>query len=174
MKSLMILIVILVGGVTHNAGAQSQPEDGFTGKRFGNWSGHCRTSEDSGATRCALLQVVSTAQNNKKTRILSLTAGYFGPQNQAAMWVEVPLGSYLPANLQLNVPGEEPVNFVYETCQVSGCRGRILLPDTLLGALTRAESASVTVQNMRRQLVQLPFSLIGFAVGFGSLPQTSK
>lgn len=170
MKFLVIVFALLVAN-SGWASAQTSPKDGFNGKRFGNWLGSCRTTPNGEVTRCAIQQALDATRDDKSRRILTISAGYFGKDGVAALVIEVPLGGFLPAGIVLTIPGAEPIKMAYETCRVSGCRGATVLTDPMLAAMAKAESATVTVLNIRRQQVQLPFSLKGFAVGFGSLPQ---
>jgi len=141
------------------------------GETFGDWVKRCDQPPGVPAQICYISQILVLKQNEQRRNVLFIAIGYYGPQKVPGAILRVPLnlGAYLPAGLNINVPGAKPVRVVFESCLPTGCNGAMKLEPEMITAMQKATGGTVELINLRRQKLTLPMSFKGFTAGFASL-----
>lgn len=141
------------------------------GEHFGDWVKRC--DQPAGVPRkvCYISQILVLKQNDQRRNVLFVAIGYYGPQKVPGAILRVPLalGTYLPAGLQISVPGAKPVRVVFESCLPTGCNAAMKIEPDMITAMQKAARGTVELINLRRQKLVLPMSFKGFTAGFASL-----
>lgn len=141
------------------------------GEKFGDWSKRCETSRDGKKQQCFISQTLVLKQNDQRRNVLFVAIGYYGPQQTPGAILRVPLGlgTFLPAGLQLSVPGTKPLRIVVESCLPTGCTAAVKLAPDMIAAMQKANRGTVELVTIRRQKLALPMSFKGFTAGFAAL-----
>ena len=136
------------------------------GQKFDDWKAKCEIPKGAAKQQCFIFQQLLMKQNGKQVLLVAVS---MTDAQKARITLNVPLGVYLPAGLQLNVPGADPVKFVLQICLQNGCKAASLLPDALVKAMKSANKGSVILLNSQGRKVGLPVSLKGFTAGLAAL-----
>lgn len=123
-----------------------------------DWTVRC---QESGQKQCEMTQLIKSPDNDKP--IMRVLMGY-PPQTQGkpAMIIIVPLGTRLPAGLQVSVDNGQAYNYPFQVCLQEGCRAAFKVSDALLGQLKNGHSATVSIVGPKNRKIDLKLSLLGF------------
>jgi len=136
---------------------------------YGDWSRQCEALPNGQRPQCFLSQNVYLKQT--KRRILYIAVGLFGAGQKQGAIVQVPLRLYLPSGLTFEIPDAKPIQIIIEVCLKIGCRATVQLTDQVIEAMKKGGRAVMKLRDSRRNQLNLPISLEGFAEGFASLNQ---
>lgn len=126
------------------------------------WASRCVAETRTAPLECSLIQRAVT-QQGQLVGSVTLQLPPAGPQR---IVVSVPLGFYLGAGVTYDVDGANPQPLDMQACDRSACYGEAALTPELLGAMQGGEKFNITFQNMQKQPVKLPMSLIGFTAAY--------
>ncbi|PWE34102.1 hypothetical protein DDZ14_02805 [Maritimibacter sp. 55A14] len=90
--------------------------------------------------------------------------------DEPTMLLSFPLGILLNTGWQYQIDGRSPTLRPFEICNADGCHAGIKLSQSLLAALKRGRTLSVTFFDAGRTKVNPQISLIGFTKAYESLP----
>lgn len=137
------------------------------GDHFGDWTFSCEALGPS-RTRCALVQELM--MQDGAARILRLTLGRLGSENEMALLALAPLGVYLPAGVAIKVDQGEQVAMQMQTCVQAGCEAALRIDNNLLKALKRGRTLFVGFKSgPAEETITVPASLAGISQGIRAL-----
>lgn len=126
------------------------------------WASRCVAATRSGPLECSLSQRAVTKQGQLVGSVtIQLPAGA-----PSAMVVSVPLGIFLGAGVTFAIDTNAPQALELQACDRTACYAETALPDELITAMKGGEKLNITFQNMQKQPVTLPMSLVGFTAAF--------
>lgn len=137
------------------AAAQQQPTEV-------PWASRCVSEARASQLDCTITQRAVTKQGQL---VGSVTIRPISG-NSPVMIVSVPLGFYLGAGVTFDVDGVGASALALQTCDRTGCYAEIPLNDAALNAMRAGQKLNINFQNMNKQTVTLPMSLIGFTAAF--------
>ena len=80
--------------------------------------------------------------------------------------VELPLGLFLPAGIQLGVDDRAMQNLPVQRCDANGCYAGLAVDASLLADLKAGKALRLTMRNMTQEPVTLEVPLAGFTAAF--------
>lgn len=164
--SLLALVVLATPAAAQQAQPQAQPQQNVERTTNGAWTVECVQNEQN-QRLCRMVQNV----NDPKTQKPLLQVVVAKPQGapDALLTVIAPLGVWIRPGLTLNVDGGAANQLNFEFCLKEGCLARMRLPAGTVSALQRGSAANISLQNIRRQKIDLKVSLSGFTASYGAL-----
>ncbi len=142
------------------------------GQSFENWTIRCETDGPEASGPCFVSQSISLKQGRQ--RVLSIDIGFAPTNQQAVALLTLPLGISLPPGASLRVDAERERRFAIERCELSGCRGGLIIDNELLGMLLTGEEAIVGFQDAERRPLEVPVRLAGLASGLDALRKQQR
>ncbi|HLN10623.1 MAG TPA: invasion associated locus B family protein [Xanthobacteraceae bacterium] len=139
--------------------AAGQPPEGP--KPAPGWASQCMSNARQTAVDCAVEQtavVTSTGQ-----LVASIVVRVPHDSRQPMMMIQVPVGLYLPAGVNIQVDDNKPMLFTLQTCDAKGCYAGAPLPQELLAAMKTGKKLAVIFQNMQKETIAVPLPLENFA-----------
>lgn len=126
------------------------------------WASRCVSGTRQGPLECTLSQRAVTKQGQLVGSVtIQLPAGA-----APVMIVSVPLGIFLGAGITYAIDANPPKALELQTCDRTACYAETGLPAELITAMQGGQKLNITFQNMQKQPVTLPMSLIGFTAAF--------
>jgi invasion protein IalB len=130
-------------------------------KPGGGWVSRCISDARQTAVDCAVEQsavVTATGQ-----LVASVVVRVPHDTRQPVMMIQVPVGLFLPAGVNIQVDESKPVPFALQTCDLKGCYAGAPLPQDLLAAMKTGKKLGVIFQNMQKENIAVPLPLDNFA-----------
>jgi invasion protein IalB len=126
------------------------------------WAARCAANGRQDPLECSISQRAVTKQGQLVGSVTIRTIAGGEP----IMIVSVPLGLYLGAGVSFDVDGANPQQLQLETCDRAGCYAQLKLTDDHLNAFRGGQALDIVFQNLNRQPVKLPMSLVGFTAAY--------
>ncbi|WP_010139590.1 invasion associated locus B family protein [Oceanicola sp. S124] len=153
-------------------GSEAAPQVGQTYKReeIGDWNIDCVKGEEGQEEPCQMTQLMTREDGNPIA-----TAAFFktpeGSQAAAGATIMVPLETFLPAGLLLNVDGNEDKVYNFSFCNPNGCVARVGFTAEELAAFKGGKTANLTIRPAAAADVAVPMtlSLTGFTKAFDAV-----
>lgn len=76
--------------------------------------------------------------------------------------VQVPVGLFLPAGINLAVDDKDFDKLQLQTCDLNGCFAGSEVPEKMLDAMKDGKTLNVTFQNIAKKDIKVPMPLKGF------------
>jgi invasion protein IalB len=137
-----------------------------TGDGYSVWVRICEKGAGSNKEIC----VVNTETIDTNTGLTVIAAGVrkIEGDTKEQLFVTLPQTALLslPAGVQVNVDGSEPVLLTYGYCYGMNCEAQAELGKELLGKLRKGKQLTVTFVNLQGQALALPVNLAGFAKAY--------
>ncbi len=140
-----------------DANAQSQPV----------WTSRCASDGRQAALFCEVEQSLYMTKTGQL--VASVNVKLPPETRQPVMMIQLPVGLFLPAGVNLQIDEGRPQPLVIQTCDLKGCYAATTLSPDLLGSMKSAKRLSVVFQNLNKENVTLAFVLSGFAESFDKI-----
>lgn len=140
-----------------DANAQSQPV----------WTSRCASDGRQAALFCEVEQSLYMTKTGQL--VASVNVKLPPETRQPVMMIQLPVGLFLPAGVNLQIDEGRPQPLAIQTCDLKGCYAATTLSPDLLGSMKSAKRLSVVFQNLNKENVTLAFVLSGFAEGFDKI-----
>jgi invasion protein IalB len=125
------------------------------------WSSQCVSVARGGDADCSMEQRLVVQQTGQLVIVVSVRVPH-GP----AMLVQLPLGLFLPAGIQLGVDDRATQNLPVQRCDANGCYAGLPVDPALLAALKTGKALRLTMRNMAQEPVTFEVPLAGFGAAF--------
>ncbi len=132
-----------------------------------NWATGCTAAGRGQPLDCSIAQRAVDSRNGRVVAMVRIRVP--ADTKSPVMLVQMPLGIYLPAKLALSIDGTAVGSVEFQTCDQNGCYAGAPVSDSLLDAMLKGQSLSLTVENQAHQPSTVPITLIGFAKAYGSI-----
>ncbi len=132
-----------------------------------NWSARCVTDNNGQTSACHVIQRIK--RNKTGALLMSVLVELPVKTLKPELKLNLPLGLYLPAGTTLQVDKTPTKEIQIETCDVKGCYAGIGVDEDMLTALKRGNTMTVTFQNVARQPIAIPVTLVGFTAAFAKI-----
>ena len=140
-----------------DANAQSQPV----------WTSRCASDGRQAALFCEVEQSLYMTKTGQL--VASVNVKLPPETRQPVMMIQLPVGLFLPAGVNLQIDEGRPQPLVIQTCDLKGCYAATTLSPDLLGSMKSAKRLSVVFQNLNKENVTFAFVLSGFAESFDKI-----
>ncbi len=131
------------------------------------WRSHCNSATRQTVPECMVEQTAILGKTGQMLASVSVRVPPNG--NQPVMMVQVPVGLFLPAGIHVRIDEQPPLQLVIQTCDLKGCyAGSPVSPD-MLKAMKAGKQLGVEFQNLSKQAITVPLTLIQFAEAYRSI-----
>jgi invasion protein IalB len=127
----------------------------------GGWISKCVSESRQSPVECSMEQTV--VLTNTGQLLASLLVRVPTDTHQPVMMVQLPVGLYLPAGLNLQVDDGKPQPIPLQTCDVKGCYAGTQISAELIASLKTGKRLTLTFQNLAKNNVVVPIALDNFA-----------
>jgi invasion protein IalB len=132
-----------------------------------NWSAKCVNSADGALVDCRVTQNIALTKTGQ--RLLAVVVRIPRETGSPVMTLNLPHGLYLPAGTTLQIDKTDPREIVIETCDSKGCYATLDVDEELLVSLKKGSTLTVTFQNLAKQPIAVPVTLIGFTAAYAKI-----
>lgn len=129
-----------------------------------SWSVKCVATSREALPDCHVLQRAVVTQTGRL--LMQITIRVPAETRKPVMMIHGPLGTFLPAGIQMDVDGSELMQLPFQTCEANGCFGGVPLSVDQLRTLYAGQKLNVRVQSVNRQPITVPMSLMGFTSAY--------
>jgi invasion protein IalB len=143
--------------VPADANAQSQPV----------WTSRCASDGRQAALSCEVEQSLYMTKTGQL--VASVNVKVPPETRQPVMMIQLPVGLFLPAGVNMQIDEGKPQPLAIQTCDLKGCYAATTISPELLGSMKSGKRLAVVFQNLSKENVTLPFALSGFAEGFDKI-----
>jgi invasion protein IalB len=132
-----------------------------------DWATQCTAKARQAAVECSVQQSVVKSD----TRQLVAMFGIRVPADTRSpvMMIQLPLGLYLPAGVEVQVDQGKALPLPLQTCDANGCYAGAPVAADLLQQLRAGKTLRLTFQNLSQSKVDLSMPLEGFAAAYDSV-----
>ena len=157
--AMALAMIVVLGSV---AEAQSVRQ---TGRTFRDWTEACEAG-DQGQEVCFIFQRVSY----KGKQVANITLGFKPGKRGPVAVINMPLGAvHLPDGLRVRTDQGVDGWGAFKFCDKRGCHVELDVEPQLLAAMQAGSNGWLLFYDLRREAIQLPFSLRGLTAGLQSL-----
>lgn len=164
-----LALCLPVGAETARAQDNAQEQE-VVKATHGAWDIVCSSANPD---QCLMRQFGSTADGNKvlivRIRKLDGIKTQDGKTVPGAIQITTPLGTVLPAGVQVKIDNGEPRTGVFEFCIPSGCVVRDAMSEPFLASFKAGRVAKMSFAILRQGEMIVDISLQGFTKAFNAL-----
>jgi invasion protein IalB len=131
------------------------------------WISSCQGPAREAPLECQMEQ--RAVMSGSGQLIGSVTVRVPSQTRKPVLMIRGPLGLSLAAGVVLDVDGGGSETLALQTCDASGCFAGAPLSDAMLVAMEKGKTLNVAFQNLNRETIRLPMSLVGFASTDGTI-----
>ncbi len=141
--------------------AQQQPNHA---PPSGGWVAKCLSESRQSPVECSMEQTV--VLTNTGQLVASVLVRVPNDTHQPVMMIQVPVGLFLPAGLNLQIDDGKPQPVPLQTCDLKGCYAGMQMSPELIASLKAGKRLTMTFQNLAKNNVAVPLELENFADAF--------
>lgn len=131
------------------------------------WGTQCSGEDRTKALDCRLDQRVVLSTTGQLLTAVTVRLSPDG--TEPVMMIQTPFGLFLPAGLRLAVDGAEVTTLPLQTCDAGGCYAGSTVSAELLAAMQRGATLTVTFQDVQKNDIAVPVSLLGFSEAYSRI-----
>jgi invasion protein IalB len=139
------------------AGKPSQPQP--------NWIVNC--SQTRTGLDCRVGQSLFLRQTRQ--RVLSVAVRIPPDSKKPVLLVQLPLGVYLPAGVNLQIGKEEAKMLPFIGCDKGGCVAQYDITDSELSSIAKGSDLTISAQTMSKKPFTLTVPALGFAAAYAKI-----
>jgi invasion protein IalB len=131
------------------------------------WISRCMSENRATAVDCTVEQ--TAVVTNTGQLVASVVVRVPHDTRQPVMLIQVPVGLFLPAGVNVQVDETKPLAFAFQTCDLKGCYAGAPLPAETLAAMKTGKKLAVIFQNLQKETISIPLPLDNFAEAFARI-----
>jgi invasion protein IalB len=131
------------------------------------WTSRCASEGRKAALLCEVEQSLYVTKTGQL--VASVNVKLPPETRQPVMMIQLPVGLFLPAGVNLQIDKGRPQPLAIQTCDLKGCYAATTLSPDLLGSIKSGKRLAVVFQNLNKENVTLGFVLSGFAEGYDKI-----
>lgn len=132
-----------------------------------NWSARCIRSPAGVTSSCHVVQRI--IRNRTGALLMSVLVDLPVKSLKPELKLSLPLGLYLPAGTTLKVDRAPAKEVEIVTCDSKGCYAEVDVDEPLMTALQLGSTLTVTFQNVAKQPIAVPVTLVGFTAALAKI-----
>jgi invasion protein IalB len=146
------------------AAGETQPPAANHPPSPGGWVAKCVSESRQSPVECSMEQTV--VLTNTGQLVASVLVRVPTDTHQPVMMIQVPVGLFLPAGLNLQIDDGKPQPVPLQTCDLKGCYAGMQISPELVASLKSGKKLTMTFQNLAKNNVVVPMALDNFADTF--------
>lgn len=162
--TLLAYVICMLGSAVATVTVAQDSEVTVTTKSHGDWQVRCE--QVKGADKICVMQQQAIVQGSGQ-KLMQVNIAKQGGSTKMTMIM--PLGVYLPSGAVMRDGGEEIKDMVIRFCAQTGCFINHDIDSIWLKSLKKADKPTVDIEITPGEVVNVPFSTIGFAAAYDSL-----
>ncbi|MGD9769645.1 MAG: invasion associated locus B family protein [Pseudolabrys sp.] len=131
------------------------------------WRSHCNSASRQTVPECMVEQTAILGKTGQMLASVSVRVPPSG--SQPVMMVQVPVGLFLPAGINVRIDEQPPLQLVIQTCDLKGCYAGSPVSADMLKAMKAGKQLGVEFQNLSKQAITVPLTLTQFAEAYRSI-----
>ena len=131
------------------------------------WRSHCNSASRQTVPECMVEQTAILGKTGQMLASVSVRVPPSG--SQPVMMVQVPVGLFLPAGINVRIDEQPPLQLVIQTCDLKGCYAGSPVSADMLKAMKAGKQIGVEFQNLSKQAITVPLTLTQFAEAYRSI-----
>lgn len=131
------------------------------------WRSHCNSASRQTVPECMVEQTAILGKTGQMLASVSVRVPPSG--SQPVMMVQVPVGLFLPAGINVRIDEQPPLQLVIQTCDLKGCYAGSPVSTDMLKAMKAGKQLGVEFQNLSKQAITVPLTLTQFAEAYRSI-----
>lgn len=139
--------------------AQTAPES--------NWITNCSSASRQGVPECSVEQ--SIVKTDTLQIVVLFSVRIPADTRSPVMLIQVPLGLFLPAGVQMQTDEDPPMDLPVQTCDAAGCYVSGPVSADLLAQLRRGKTLRVSFQDLSRTRIDVSMPLARFSAAYDSV-----
>jgi invasion protein IalB len=128
------------------------------------WISRCVSETRTTAVDCSVEQTAVVTQTGQLVASVAVRVPH--DTRQPVMVIQVPVGLFLPAGVNIQVDEGKPLTFALQTCDLKGCYAGAPLPAETLAAMKTGKKLMVIFQNLQKENISIPLPLDNFAEAY--------
>jgi len=162
-----VIGITTLGMMAGSASAQAAPAAPAAGKPVETqWFKVCTKQADNNICNTQFTLVADTRQLVTAINLIDVK----GKVNQRVLQAVVPTGRVIPAGVQLQIDKAAPQAMGYSVCFPDRCIAEAQLNDTVIAAMKKGTTLTVTSVNFQRQPNPIKITLSGFSKAYDGEP----
>lgn len=131
------------------------------------WASSCSSQNRTQPLECAMEQRAIVSQTGQVVALVTIRVP--SDTKKPVAMVQLPLGLFLPAGINVDVDGDMMQNQAFQTCNNGGCFVGFPISDALLKQMFNGGKFNITFQYLDKKPVTLPMSLSGFTETYNKI-----
>lgn len=153
---LLSLFVLVHSTNVFSAVAETEIPDG--------WLASCSSAGRSAPADCSITQKLVI--NETGQTLVAVTVRVSAPGAQPAYMIQVPVGIYLPAGVNIRIGDKPPIEAQIQMCDASGCYVGATLDKKTLADMKAGDTLTIGLQSIQKQALNIEVPLKGFTKGY--------
>lgn len=129
-----------------------------------NWVTQCGAKTRAGALDCSVQQTIIKTDTGQLVAQVSVRVP--ADTRTPVMMIQLPLGLFLPAGVELQVDQNKTIELPLQTCDASGCYAGTPVTADVLGQFQKGKSLRIGFKNLSQSKIDLTMPLPGFAAAY--------
>jgi invasion protein IalB len=143
------------------------PEPPEAPQPAGAWASNCSAPGRGLPLQCALEQRAVAKGTGRVIAVVSIRLP--AETKKPVSLIQLPLGLFLPAGVQVDVDGDLSQNYPFQTCNAKGCFVGFPISDNQLKMMLNGNKLNITFQYLNKKHLVLPMSLAGFTEAYNRI-----
>jgi len=162
-----LLLIGVLAAIAFAAASQEAADPAKKGDQHSAWASHCTSNTRGQVLECALEQRAIARETGRVIAIITIRLP--AETRKPVAMIQLPVGLFLPAGLNVDVDGDMAQNFPFQTCNAKACFVGFPLSDQLLKRMHNGGKFNLTFQFLNKKPVTLPMSLEGFTDAYARI-----
>jgi invasion protein IalB len=162
-----LLLMGVLAAIALAAASQEAVDPAKKADQHGAWASRCTSSARGQPAECALEQRAIARETGRVIGIITIRLP--SQTRKPVTMIQLPVGLFLPAGVDVDVDGDMSQNFPFQTCNANACFVGFPLSDQLLKRMHNGGKFNVTFQYLNKKPVTLPMSLEGFTDAYARI-----
>ncbi len=131
------------------------------------WAARCTSASREAPLECVMEQTAVLSKTGQLIVLINIRVP--GDTHAPLALVQLPLGLSLPGGARFQIDDGKTTDLQIQTCENNGCYARTQIVPDLLAALKSGKQLKVSFQNLSKETITIPMSLVDFATTYDKI-----
>jgi invasion protein IalB len=162
-----LLLLGALAAIVLAAASQEAADPAKKADQHSPWASSCRSAARGQPAECVLEQRAIARETRRVIAIVTIRLP--SQTRKPVTMIQLPVGLFLPAGVNVDIDGDMVQNFPFQTCNANACFVGFPLSDALLKRMHNGGKFNITFQYLNKKPVTLPMSLEGFTDAYARI-----